>query len=227
MARAASSHPSKKAPRRAKTPAPSGAAPVSPATSAATEAARPSEEAPSIGPTLRRVRAERGLSLERLAQMSGVSRAMLSQIELDQSTPTISVLWKIARALSIPFSALLGGAPADALTVLPAAHARVLRSADGGFTSRALFPADRPRNVEFYELRLQPLASEFAEAHAAGTTEHLIVTTGAVELTVGAERRLLGVGDAIVFTADVPHVYRNASTSEAVMYLVMTYLGRA
>ena len=63
--------------------------------------------APVVGANLRRLRTRRGLSLERLAQISGVSRAMLGQIELGQSAPTINVLWKIARALEVTFSALI------------------------------------------------------------------------------------------------------------------------
>src|SRR5689334_16779324 len=55
----------------------------------------PGDLAPVVGANLRRLRVRRGLSLERLAQRSGVSRAMLSQIELGQSAPTINVLWKI------------------------------------------------------------------------------------------------------------------------------------
>lgn len=62
---------------------------------------------PIVGSNLRRLRLKRGLSLERLAKASGVSRAMLGQIELGQSTPTINVVWKIARALAVPFSTLL------------------------------------------------------------------------------------------------------------------------
>ena len=63
--------------------------------------------APVVGGNLRRLRTRRGLSLERLAQISGVSRAMLGQIELGQSAPTINVLWKISSALGVPFSALI------------------------------------------------------------------------------------------------------------------------
>jgi DNA-binding XRE family transcriptional regulator len=57
---------------------------------------------PVIGRNLRRLRRRRGLSLERLAKASGVSRAMLGQIELERSTPTINVVWKIATALDVP-----------------------------------------------------------------------------------------------------------------------------
>jgi transcriptional regulator with XRE-family HTH domain len=176
-----------------------------------------------VGANLRRLRVKRGLSLERLSRASGVSRAMLGQIELGQSTPTINVLWKIARALGVPFSALITNRSAGRTTVMSAARAKVLASHDGTFTSRALFPFDEPRTVEFYELRLAPRSVEQADAHPPGTVENLVVTTGTLEMTVGAERHMLSTGDAIMFEADVPHAYRNPGETELLMYLVMTY----
>jgi len=108
--------------------------------------------------------------------------------------------------------------------VLPRTKSRVLRSQDGTFSSRALFPQDRPRNVEFYELRLSPKAVEHADPHRHGTVENLIVAEGMVALDIDGDRRLLDTGDAIFFEADVPHKYENTSPNvEAVMYLVMTY----
>ncbi|MCS6911918.1 MAG: XRE family transcriptional regulator [Myxococcota bacterium] len=178
---------------------------------------------PVVGSNLRRLRVQRGLSLERLSRASGVSRAMLGQIELGQSAPTINVLWKIARALEVPCSALLRSRARSGAQVLPAERAKRLISHDGSFSSRALFPFDEPRRVEFYELRLAPLSSEHADPHPPGTTENLVVSSGAVEITVDGEHHLLGTGDAILFEADVPHVYRNPGNAEAVMYLVMTY----
>jgi transcriptional regulator with XRE-family HTH domain len=181
---------------------------------------------PAVGENLRRFRLDRGLTLEKLATQSGVSRAMLSQIELEQSTPTIHVLWKIARALGVPFSALISQPTTTDVLILPAARARILQSQDGSFSSRALFPMDRPRTVEFYELRLAGHTAEHAEPHAPGTTENLVLASGKLELTVGDEHRSLTAGDAILFQADVPHVYRNPGAAEAVMYLVMTYSRR-
>src|SRR5688572_27692940 len=92
-----------------------------------------SDLTPAVGSNLRRFRADQGLTLEKLATLSGVSRAMLSQIELEQSTPTINVLWKIARALGVPFSALISQQLASSVIVLPAARARILTSQDGTF----------------------------------------------------------------------------------------------
>src|SRR5512137_551680 len=137
---------------------------------------------PIVGSNLRRLRVRRGLSLERLAHLSGVSRAMLSQVELGRSTPTINVVWRIARALDVPFSALIAAKEARGHTVLRRQEAKVLSSHDGAFTSRALFPFDEPRRVEFYELRLDAGAVERAEAHAPGTVENLVVSRGRVEI---------------------------------------------
>jgi transcriptional regulator with XRE-family HTH domain len=179
--------------------------------------------APVVGGNLRRLRVQRGLSLERLAKASGVSRAMLGQIELGKSAPTINVLWKIARALEIPFSALIRDQRVGGTVVLPRDRAKKLMSHDGSFTSRALFPFNVPRNVEFYELRLTAHAVEKADAHPPGTVENLVVSQGTLELAIGKDRHVLSAGDAILFEADVPHVYRNPGEGELLMYLVMTY----
>ncbi len=177
----------------------------------------------TVGANLRRLRLRRGLSLERLSRGSHVSRAMLSQIELGQSAPTINVLWKISSALGVPFAALIQARTEGGLSVLRASEAKRLTSANGAFSSRALFPFDAPRRVEFYELRLAARSSEEAEPHQPGTIENLVVIEGAVEIEVTNRREVLGPGDAIVFEADTPHAYRNHGASEAVMYLVMTY----
>ncbi len=179
--------------------------------------------APTVGKNLKKQRAARGLSLEKLAQASGVSRAMLGQIELGQSAPTINVLWKIARALDLPFAALISTQAAPSSQVMRASQAKKLMSHDGAFVSRALFPFDAPRRVEFYELRLAARAVENADPHPPGTTENLVVNAGEIEIDTPGERHALKAGDAIFFHADAPHTYRNTGRGTAVLYLVMTY----
>jgi transcriptional regulator with XRE-family HTH domain len=196
--------------------------PPAPALAPATDEATP-DLTTVVGHNLRQLRVERGLSLEALARQSGVSRAMLGQIELGQSAPTINVLWKIARGLGTTFSALISGTSPAGPIVLRADDAKLLTSSDRKFTSRALFPANQPRRVEFYELHLAAGAAEHAEAHPPGTTENLVVTAGAVDIEIGNARHSLQIGDAILFTADAPHVYRNRGRVDARMYLVMTY----
>ena len=133
------------------------------------------------------------------------------------------MLWKIANGLGVTFSALITAQQRSGPLVLRSASARLLTSSDHKFSSRALFPLNEPRRVEFYELRLSAGGVEQAEAHAAGTVENLVVAEGAVEIEVGGNRHALDAGDAIMFEADSPHVYRNRGRGDSVMYLVMTY----
>jgi transcriptional regulator with XRE-family HTH domain len=178
-----------------------------------------------VGRNLRRMRTKRGHSLERLAKLAGVSRAMLGQIENGKSVPTISLLWKVATALDVPFATLIAQSDGGGTVVLRRDEAKVLSSSEGKFTSRALFPFDAERRTEFYELRIKGNHTEFAEAHAPGTRENIVVVQGAVEIKAGGEpARVLGEGDAILFEADVPHRYRNLGSTEVVLYLVMTYV---
>lgn len=213
--------PAKRTPSGTETRKPGPLAPVSPP--APVEPAEATDLAPVVGANLRRLRTRRGLSLEKLAQLSGVSRAMLGQIELGQSAPTINVLWKIARALEVTFSALISSRTQSGVLVLRAGESKLLTSKDRTFTSRALFPFDEPRRVELYELRLAGGGTERAEAHAPGTSENLVVSAGTVEIDIAGEAHRLEPGDSILFEADSPHAYRNVGRSEAVMYLVMTY----
>jgi transcriptional regulator with XRE-family HTH domain len=177
-----------------------------------------------VGENLSRLRKSRGLSLERLATLAGVSRAMLGQVEAGESAPTISFLWKVARGLDVRFADLLGDETAGNVVLLPFDTSKVLRSGDGGFESRALFPFDKHRRAEFYELRMRGGHVERAIPHPEGTYENIVVHSGRLRLTVGDAKSVeMRAGDAILFRADVPHAYENPGTRDAIMYLVMTY----
>ncbi len=150
---------------------------------------------------------------------------MLGQIETGKSVPTIGILWKIAIALRVPFASLIAAEDAHARWCCAARARSCCRPIRDSLPSRALFPFDSERQVEFYEIRLAPLHREDADAHAPGTRENLVVARGAVEVISGSERPVtLKEGDAILFEADVPHSYRNLGTEEAILFLVMTYV---
>lgn len=181
--------------------------------------------AATVAANLRRLRTARGWSLEELARVSGVSRAMLNQVETGKSVPTIATLWKIAQGLGVPFQRLLAAEGEPACSVLRRRDAKVLHNADGTFASRALFPFDAgPRSVEFYELTLAPGGGERAAPHAPGTREQLVVVRGRLVVAVDGQEHALGPRDAIAFRADVPHAYRNPDARRPTLaYLVMTY----
>ena len=197
----------------------------------AKETARADDEATGpaldalIATNLRELRTQRELSLDALAKLSGIARAQLGQIELGKATPSLNVVWKLARALQVPFATLVT-APARHGTVvvrLKSSRARQLVSSEGRFGSRPLFPPSERGNVEFYELWLAAHSREEAEAHPPGTHENLVVTAGKLVLEVGGETFKLDAGDAVMFAADVPHAYVNPGSDECWMHLVMTY----
>lgn len=206
-----------------------GSRPSSPRPVESIPAAPPSEAevAPElnaiVGSNVRALRAQRGYSLDELAARSEVGRQTLGQIELGRAVPSLGTLWKIARAFEVPFSVLMARPESLATSVLRQAGAPRVVSTDGRFSSRALFPPSAKGHVEFYELWLAGHGSEEAEAHAPGTRENLVVTSGRLVLEIGRDRYELAKGDAIVFLADVPHAYRNPASEECWMNLVMTY----
>ncbi len=181
------------------------------------------EVAALIRERLKSFRNRAGLSLERLSKLAGVSRAMLSQIELGRSVPTITVLSRIAVAFEVPVSVFLASESGVRVHVIRHREAQELRSPDGKWVSRALFPFVGERRTEFYELRLEPDCIQASPAHATGTTENLVLAQGAMIVEVAGAKSELTAGDSIYFVADVPHSYWNCGNTAALAYLVMTY----
>jgi transcriptional regulator with XRE-family HTH domain len=175
-----------------------------------------------VAENLRQRRKALGMSLDELAQSSGVSRAALSQVETLKTNPTLGLLWKVAVGLGVPFSELIG-APRGGVAVLRRSDGQVLRSVDGKLESRPLSPAGASPLVELYELRLAARATHVSEAHAAGTQELLVVLTGTLRMRVLDEVHELAAGDSIFFAADRPHAYENPGSSEARYHNVIIY----
>ncbi|CAG4888675.1 helix-turn-helix domain-containing protein [Paraburkholderia gardini] len=168
-----------------------------------------------VGINLVRLRAERQLSLDALARASGVSRAMLAQIESARSVPSIKVLCKVAAALKVSVAAFLRRHAVNGFEHLPAGQAARVVSASGRYSTRALYPEGEPVAAEFHELRVAPLHTETGTRRAPGTTVNLVVSDGTLEVRVHDRRQLLATGDAIVFDADQPHSFRNPGDTEA------------
>lgn len=180
------------------------------------------ELAQRVAENLRRKRKARGMSLDDLARASGVSRAALSQVETVKTNPTVGLLWKIAVGLGVPFADLIGEVKSGT-NILRRGDAQVLRSLDGKLESRPLTPAGASALVEIYELRLSARATHASEPHAPGTHEFLIVLSGSVRLHLDGETHDLMAGDSVSFTADRPHSYENAGSSEARYHNVILY----
>ncbi|HYQ16919.1 MAG TPA: XRE family transcriptional regulator [Polyangiaceae bacterium] len=181
------------------------------------------EMARRVAEVLKKLRADRRLSLDDLAVRSGVSRAALSQIEGARTNPTLAVLWKIAVGLDVPFHDLLAVNEEQAVRLLRAGDSPPLKSADGRMESRLLSPGGAAADTEVFELRFQPKALHKSDPHSKGTTETLVVLTGSLRLIVEGSEYELGTGDSVFFKADVPHTYENRTAREIRCLNVIRY----
>lgn len=181
-----------------------------------------------VGNNLRRLRHARGFSLERLADLSGVSRAMLGQIETGKSAPTINLLGRIADALGVTIPSLIANPERTDTVIIRREERPTVTSSQGRFICRALFPCAGPQRAEFYELVLAPSHQEVAGAYESGVRKSLSVVSGAIDVTVGSDAPTrLEAGDTILFSAAVQHTYHNPEPSEAKAFLLITHLDRA
>jgi transcriptional regulator with XRE-family HTH domain len=102
-----------------------------------------------VAENLKRVREEKKLSLDKLAELTGVSKSMLGQIERGESSPTISVVWKIANGLKMSFTALLSAPQADTY-IIHKADIKPLLEDNGKYRLFPFFPIEEGRRVEIY-----------------------------------------------------------------------------
>jgi transcriptional regulator with XRE-family HTH domain len=180
-----------------------------------------------VAGNLRRLRRERGWSLEELSTRAGVSRAMLSQVETEKTTPTIAVLWKIATGFGVPFTELLRAEDSPAISVIRAGQAVALTSPDRKFRSTPLVPAGALMGVELYRIVIEASGVSRSPAHAAGTSEVVVVEKGKLRVTAGDKEVVLDAGDAAGFAADVEHAYAAAGEGACTFYDLVRYGGAA
>jgi len=178
---------------------------------------------------LRTLRNEHGWSLDRAAQETGVSKAMLGQIERGESSPTIATLWKIATGFHASLSSFLEPSPPVAAQHFFHRSSDAVRSRPGndGMLVAPLFPFEARFGFEIFELTLLPGYERLSEAHEAGVTEHVIVHRGTMEVLVEAKWITLTEGEALRFSADQAHGYRNTQAEPAVFHNLIHYMGVA
>jgi transcriptional regulator with XRE-family HTH domain len=177
-----------------------------------------------LGARVKRLRSERGWSLEALATVSGVSRSMLSQIEREQANPTLTVTLRIARAFALTLGELIETPHAtSSVTVIRANdHAYHYRS-DAHCRIRTLSPLNLEKDVEFYEVQLKPGGALRSAPHFEGTREFLTVQKGQVRVESAGDSEILHPGDSANYRADVPHAIVNTAKTEAILFLVDIY----
>ncbi len=185
---------------------------------------------PMIGKNIQRIRTSRKLTLNVLSERSGVSKAMLSQIESDKvNPPTVATVWKIARGLNVELNDLLDSdnQPKRIFTLNPAggedSPPKLETHENGGVSIRILSPLSMVEDLEMYLVTLEPHSILSSEPHYAGTQEYLTVVKGAVKVQAGDNTAEIRKGDFLVYHCDVEHSIANESNQVAVVHMVVRF----
>lgn len=163
----------------------------------------------AIAANLRRLRGERGLTLEAVAERADVSRGTVIQVEQARANPSISTLCRLADALGVGVASLIAPLPGPRITVQRAGDAAALWTSTAGSEARFLLGTDPPQIVELWDWTLAAGDSFDGEAHTPDTIEMLLVLEGELSVHLGEEERHLATGDSILFEAEVAHRYVN------------------
>ena len=181
-----------------------------------------------LSQSLKQIRSEKGWSLDRSAKETGVSKAMLGQIERGESSPTVATLWKIASGFNTSLSTFLEPTPKEQQgTLIRSTTALRQQPASDQMLVATLFPYEQRFGFEMFELTLSPGYQRTSEPHESGVTEHVVMLSGTMELLVNGEWLPLKQGDAVRFAADQTHGYRNLSESPAVFHDLIYYNRRS
>lgn len=181
-----------------------------------------------FGQRIKALREAMHLSLRDLAERSGVSAPMLSQVERGETSPTITTAARIASGLDLTLSQLLRLDETHHVVVVKTGDRRQGAASSTGHTYELLTPPLPGQRVELSEHRLKPAATTGGEGdppiHEPGSRETVTVQSGTVDLIVDGERHRLGNGDSVTFDADLSHHFENPGKSEAV-FLAVTAAG--
>lgn len=170
---------------------------------------------------LKLARQEKSLSLEAVSKLSGVSKSMLSQIERGESSPTISTLWNLTRALQVDFAGLLEGTvEKPKIVVLRSDEVPAIAVKGSGCHIRILSPPEDAGSLEVYELTFEIGGFLDSQPHSTGTKEHLTVTEGCLKIVSGEVSKTLNCGDTARYAADISHSISSKDGSRA-MLIVM------
>src|SRR3954447_24600857 len=164
-----------------------------------------------------------GFSLRDLAERSGVSAPMLSQVERGETSPTLAVAERIAGGLDLTLSQLLRLEEAEGVSIVRAEERR-----RGGGRDHRYEVLTPPLPGLRAEVSLHSLAAGASTAgpddppmHEAGSRETAVVESGPVRLVCGGTSHDLAEGDSVTFDADLPHHFENPGGAEARFYAVV------
>jgi transcriptional regulator with XRE-family HTH domain len=178
----------------------------------------------AVGPRVKALREAEGMSLRDLAERSGVSAPMLSQVERGETSPTLQVAARIASGLQLRLSQLLRLDEQDTVTIVHPDERRA--GGAGGHRYEVLTPPLPGQRAEVSRHTLAPGAATGGPGdppmHEPGARETAVVEAGELRLLIDGAEHALGAGDCVTFDADLPHHFENHGKEEAVLLAIVS-----
>jgi transcriptional regulator with XRE-family HTH domain len=178
----------------------------------------------AVGPRVRALREAEGLSLRDLAERSGVSAPMLSQVERGETSPTLQVAARIASGLQLRLSQLLRLDEQGTVSIVRARERRA--GGAGGHRYEILTPPLPGQRAEVSRHVLAPGAATGGPGdppiHEPGARETAVIERGALRLLIDGAAHVLAAGDCVTFDADLPHHFENDGKEEAVLLAIVS-----
>ena len=175
-----------------------------------------------IGNKLKDIRNKRNLSLDEVTKLTGVSKAMLGQIERGQSNPTVSTLWKIATGLKVSFSLFIDENQDDLKVIYQNDISPIIED-NNRMRLYPIFPFDANKGFEIFTIELEPGCNHISTPHNDGVEEYIIVTEGQIEININDKKFILQKGNSIRFMANKPHTYKNINQDRSVFQNIILY----
>ncbi|SMC89790.1 helix-turn-helix domain-containing protein [Sporomusa malonica] len=175
-----------------------------------------------IASNLKRIREEKKLSLEKVADITGVSKSMLGQIERGESSPTINTIWKIAIGLKVSFTSLINS-PQDDAMIVHKSEVEPLIEDNGKYRVYPVFPYEDGRRFEMYIVEIEPDGHLRTDTHGEKTQEFITVVDGELTVLTNEKEYTVHKGDSITFRADKCHTYHNPGVELTRLSMVIYY----
>ncbi|MGI6204456.1 MAG: helix-turn-helix domain-containing protein [Anaerovoracaceae bacterium] len=175
-----------------------------------------------IADNLKELRKTRNMTLDEAAELTGVSKSMLGQIERGNCGLSVATLWKICTGLKISFTSLMS-AGENNVEIVDNKSVDPLEGDFEGFRIYPVFPSDSGRSFEILYIELDPNGISESDPHDQGTEEFVMVYDGELALTVGEEYFVVPADHSIRYTADKPHVYANKGKKMTRLCMVIKY----
>lgn len=155
---------------------------------------------------MKMIRTDKQMNLDQAAEVTGISKAMLSQIERGQSIPTITTLWKIAAGYKVPLTYFVEEDKSD-YSLVDFHSAGPIYEEEEKMKTYTLFPYNPAQNFEMLYIEFDEDCLHESDRHLNGVDEYLFVLSGSLKLCLGQEKVHIEKDQCFRFKADVPHSY--------------------